>query len=226
MLVAMAVMAMVARPADAAKVVIPPGKTECVSAEFAAMHFDVPGGPRVEGVITASSRHAHYVPSVTARLHGPAGDQIWTALVNTDTHFNLAAPGPGVYKICFYSAYESRVDVVVDLVYFTLGHLRRPGIVQVPRGTEESRGKEVASHDHLDGVKRNVMVVSELVEILSGEQRYLARKLERHMKTARSSNRRAFWYTLLEVGIAVGVGCAQIGVVRGWFKGGPTRITV
>lgn len=59
----------------------------------------VPGGPRVEGVITASSRHAHYVPSVTARLHGPAGDQIWTALVNTDTHFNLAAPGPGVYKI-------------------------------------------------------------------------------------------------------------------------------
>lgn len=41
LLVAMAVMAMVARPADAAKVVIPPGKTECVSAEFAAMHFDV-----------------------------------------------------------------------------------------------------------------------------------------------------------------------------------------
>lgn len=141
-------------------------------------------------------------------------------------HDALSHPAQCQNNNSFYSAYESRVDVVVDLVYFTLGHLRRPGIVQVPRGTEESRGKEVASHDHLDGVKRNVMVVSELVEILSGEQRYLARKLERHMKTARSSNRRAFWYTLLEVGIAVGVGCAQIGVVRGWFKGGPTRITV
>jgi hypothetical protein len=129
-------------------------------------------------------------------------------------------------KNSFYSAPESRVDVVVDLVYFTLGHLRRPGVVQVPKGTEESRGKEVASHDHLDGVKRNVLVVSELVEILSGEQRYLARKLERHMRTARSSNRRAFWYTLLEVGVAAAVGAAQIGVVRGWFKGGPARITV
>jgi hypothetical protein len=220
------------------------------------------------------------VPSVTARLHGPNGEQIWTAQIDTETHFNLAASGPGIYKIwcvmlsswttkpangrrkqetsphcaapaapaqndeqdappksnpqkqppknpnSFYSAYESRVDVVVDLVYFTLGHLRRPGQVQVPRGTEESRGKEVASHDHLEGVKRNVLVVSELVEILSGEQRYLARKLERHMRTARSSNRRAFWYTALEVLIVLLVGGAQVGVVRGWFKGGPTRITV
>lgn len=206
--------------------------------------------------------------------------------------------------------------MVVDLVYFTLGHLRRPGVVQVPRGTEESRGKEVASGDHLDGVKRNVLVVAELVEILGGEQRYLARKLvggvllvflaggrdrrreaalcvgfgssalrrswgglplscplrrggssthaaarprshpqlpptthanktmtkqpkqntktttktktkqERHMRTARSSNRRAFWYTALEVAVALAVGAAQVGVVRGWFKGGPARITV
>jgi len=46
------------------------------------------------------------------------------------------------------------------------------------------------------------------------------------MTTARSSNRRAFWYTALEVGVALGVGAAQVGVVRGWFKGGPTRITV
>jgi hypothetical protein len=35
----------------------------------------------------------------------------------------------------------------------------------------------------LDDVKRNVLVVEELVDILSGEQRYLQRKLERHIKT-------------------------------------------
>lgn len=27
----------------------------------------------------------------------------------------------------------------VDLVYLTLGHLRRPGLVNVPKGTQESR---------------------------------------------------------------------------------------
>lgn len=34
------------------------------------------------------------------------------------------------------------MDVVVDLVYFTLGHLRRPGQVQVPKGTSETRSAE------------------------------------------------------------------------------------
>lgn len=46
-----------------------------------------------------ASRHASYVPSVTMRLNGPAGDQIWTSTINTETHFNLAARGPGTYKI-------------------------------------------------------------------------------------------------------------------------------
>lgn len=41
----------------------------------------------------------------------------------------------------------------------------------------------MASKDHLDDVKREVMVVGELVDILSGEQKYLQRKLERHIKT-------------------------------------------
>jgi hypothetical protein len=41
----------------------------------------------------------------------------------------------------------------------------------------------MASKDHLEDVKREVMVVSELIDILSGEQKYLQRKLDRHIKT-------------------------------------------
>lgn len=41
----------------------------------------------------------------------------------------------------------------------------------------------MASKDHLEDVKREVLVVGELIEILSGEQKYLQRKLERHIKT-------------------------------------------
>jgi hypothetical protein len=50
-------------------------------------------------VVTATSRNVHYVPSVTAILHSPQGQQIWTAVVNTETHFNIAATGAGAYKI-------------------------------------------------------------------------------------------------------------------------------
>lgn len=51
------------------------------------------------------------------------------------------------------------------------------------------RGKEIARKDHLDEVKRNVLVVGELVDILSGEQRYLQRKLDRHIQTCVSGGR-------------------------------------
>lgn len=44
-------------------------------------------------------------------------------------------------------------------------------------------GKDLANKDHLEDVKRNVMVVGELVDILSGEQKYLHRKLDRHIQT-------------------------------------------
>jgi len=37
------------------------------------------------------------------------------------------------------NAFETHADVVADLVYFTLGHLRRPGQVQVPKGSGEAR---------------------------------------------------------------------------------------
>lgn len=43
--------------------------------------------------------------------------------------------------------------------------------------------KQMASKDHLEDVKREVLVVGELIEILSGEPKYLQRKLRRHIKT-------------------------------------------
>jgi hypothetical protein len=39
------------------------------------------------------------------------------------------------------------------------------------------------NHHQTKQVKQSVLVVGELVDIVSGEQRYLHRKLERHIKT-------------------------------------------
>jgi len=146
--------------------------------------------------------------------------------ISDEAHFNVAARGPGTYKICFYNSYDSHAEVVVDLVYFSLGHLRRPGQVQVPKGTAETREKQMASKGHLDDVRRNVMVVSELVDILGGEQKYLRRKLDRHILTVHSNNRRALWYTVLEVSVLLLVTGVNLGIITGFFKRLPMRITV
>jgi hypothetical protein len=37
---------------------------------------------------------------LTSQVHGPAGEQLWSeSNVHTENHFNLAARGPGMYKV-------------------------------------------------------------------------------------------------------------------------------
>ncbi len=45
------------------------------------------------------------------------------------------------------------------------------------------RGKEVAQKEHVEDFKRTVMGMSEMLEIIQGEQRYLQRKIARHAQT-------------------------------------------
>jgi len=70
----------------------------------------------------------------------------------------------------------------------------------------------MARADHLEDVKRNVMVVSELVDILGGEQKYLHRKLERHILTVvrLGSQSRA-----LSIGNSKLI-CAELGAMYCW----------
>lgn len=200
------------------KITLHPSAMECFTESIEQEHFaGAVGGPRIEGAFFVASRQPHHPPSVAVLLYSPTGELMWSqAHADAEAHFNVAARGAGSYKVCFQS--HSREDVLVDFVYFALGHLRRPGQVNVPKGSEASRGKEMASKDHLDEVKRNVMVVGELVEILSGEQRYLQHKLNRHMQTCRSNNRRALWYTVLEVFTLAGVGAFNVAFVSNLFR--------
>ncbi|KAG2423224.1 hypothetical protein HXX76_015481 [Chlamydomonas incerta] len=188
-----------------------------------AEHFSIPGGPRIDGRVLVSGNSQYYVPFVTIRVLSPTGDQIWQQQhVYQETHFNVGARGPGSYKVCFYNPWESRTDANVDLVYFTLAHLRRSasGGIQIPKGTQEDRAKEVASSDHMDDVKRTILGMSEFMQVISGSQKYLQRKLERHQKTMESNRDRTLFYTGLEVGLLLLVGLVQVLAVTGFFKPG------
>ncbi|KAG2427708.1 hypothetical protein HYH02_014539 [Chlamydomonas schloesseri] len=188
-----------------------------------AEHFSIPGGPRIDGRVLVSGNSQYYVPFVTIRVLSPTGDQIWQQQhVYQETHFNVGARGPGSYKVCFYNPWESRTEAYVDLVYFTLAHLRRSAGtgIQIPKGTQEDRAKEVASTDHMEDVKRTILGMSEFMQVISGSQKYLHRKLERHQKTLESNRDRTLFYTGLEVGLLLLVGLVQVLAVMGFFKPG------
>ncbi|MEW5305163.1 MAG: hypothetical protein WDW36_007724 [Sanguina aurantia] len=200
----------------AIKLILPPGKTECVLERVDEDHFQIPGGPRVDGRVMVSGNSQYYVPFITVQLWSPQGDQIWQALhVYSEAHFNVAARGPGSYKVCFTNPYESRSDAVVELVYFTLAHLRGGGGgVQVPKGTAEDRGKAMAHKDDMEGVKRTILGMSEFVSVIKGSQRYLTRKLERHEKTMISNKHRTMSFAGLEVAALISICVIQVFTIR------------
>lgn len=213
---------------SAFKVIIPAGKTECISESVEAQHFQMEGNPRIEGALFVGGSSPSFQPMVTVRVVSPAGEQMWQQRhVQDEVHFNIHAKGPGVYKVCLFNNWESRTDAIVDLVYFTLAHIRRPGgPVNVPQGTSEARGKQVANKEHVDTLRHGIWGLSEMLEILQGEQKYLQRKLERHMKTSRSNNWRALFYTSLETLLVVG-GCgANVYYITRQFKNAGRRISV
>lgn len=220
-------LALASSPAEAVKIIVGPGHTECVSETVTHDHFEVPGGPRIDGRVLVSGTSQYYVPFITVRVLSPTGEQIWQQQhVYSESHFNMAARGPGSYRACFYNPWESRTDAVVDLVYFTLAHLRSGGSVQIPRGTADSRSKEVAHKDHMDEVRRSIMSMSEFVQVIQGTQRHLQRKVDRHKFTMVSNQRRANGYSALEFFVLILVAGTQIFVIRKFFESGKVRITV
>mmetsp|Transcript_18813 Transcript_18813/g.32111 ORF Transcript_18813/g.32111 Transcript_18813/m.32111 type:complete len:233 (+) Transcript_18813:85-783(+) len=213
--------------AGAVKIIVAPGQTECVSETVTAKHFDVPGGPRIDARILVTGYSQYYVPFISIKLIAPGGDQLWQQEhVYSESHMNVAARGPGSYKVCLHNPWESRTDAVVDLVYFTLAHLRSKGALRVPKGTHETRSTEIAHQDHMEDVKQVILGMSEFMQVMSGSQKYLQRKLDRHQKTMLSSKARTSWYAMLEVGTLVTVTLLQVAMITRFFKTGRIKLSV
>ncbi|KAJ9529500.1 hypothetical protein QJQ45_013852 [Haematococcus lacustris] len=186
----------------------------------------VPGGPRIDGRVLVSGLSQYYVPFITIQVFSPHGEQIWQqAHIYSESHFNVGAPGPGTYKVCFVNPWESRTEAIVDLVYITLAHLRsRGGPVLVPKGTQASRDTEVAGVAHMEDVQRTILGLTEFMQASS--QKYLQRKLDRHQVTMVSNKQRTLWYTVLEVAVLLCVSGIQIFAITRFFKTGKIKLSV
>ena len=91
---------------------------------------------------------------------------------------------------------ESRTDAFIDLVYFTMAHLRQKGSIQIPRGKKEDRDKEIAHTDQIDDAKIAIVSMSEFMQVISGSQRYLQKKLDAHIKVVQKACTKTLNYAM------------------------------
>ena len=122
------------------------GRMRGLSSRFGPQHTASHGPPRQAALATPARRPVIWwaeheraqalclrLPVLTTRL----------ALTAGCSHPMPPQPSrpPPISTHSFYNPWESRTDANVDLVYFTLAHLRRGagGGIQIPKGTQEER---------------------------------------------------------------------------------------
>jgi len=165
-------------------------------------------------------------PTVDATVTSPGARMMWNRRrVNTEQKFEIPL-GPelevGEYRLCLRSLHRA---VSVDVPYFLVSHSVQDAgeAIYSPLGATDFRGEEAAQHVHLQEVHKGVERVKELLVSLSGEAKYMKRRLKRHAVTTASTNSRTISYTFLEVGVLLVVAALQIFIYRRMFIGAEAK---
>jgi len=77
-----------------------------------------------------------------------------------------------------------------------------------------------ASPEQLSGVEETILKLSGQVSTLTRQQKYFRTRENRNFSTVRSTEKRIFNFSLLEVGMMVAMACLQVFIVRQFFTGG------
>ena len=77
-----------------------------------------------------------------------------------------------------------------------------------------------ASPEQLSGVEETILKLSGQVSTLTRQQKYFRTRENRNFSTVRSTEKRIFNFSLMEVIMMVAMACLQVFIVRQFFTGG------
>ncbi|KAK0944123.1 hypothetical protein LTR29_004463 [Friedmanniomyces endolithicus] len=115
----------------------------------------------------------------------------------------------GEYRFCFDNTVSTFTDKMVDFEIAVENEARS----QIPQ-------RAGASPEQLSGVEETILKLSGQVSILTRQQKYFRTRENRNFSTVRSTEKRIFNFSLMEVIMMVAMACLQVFIVRQFFTGG------
>jgi len=123
--------------------------------------------------------------------------------------FVFTANEVGEYRFCFDNTVSTFTDKVVDFEIAVENEARS----QLPQ-------RAGASPEQLSGVEETILKLSGQVSTLTRQQKYFRTRENRNFSTVRSTEKRIFNFSLMEVIMMVAMACLQVFIVRQFFTGG------
>jgi len=140
----------------------------------------------------------------------------------------------GEYRFCFDNTVSTFTDKMVDFeiavrsvnvpasghahLYKKCWHPAFPQVENEARSQIPQRAG--ASPEQLSGVEETILKLSGQVSILTRQQKYFRTRENRNFSTVRSTEKRIFNFSLMEVIMMVAMACLQVFIVRQFFTGG------
>ncbi|XP_024366529.1 transmembrane emp24 domain-containing protein p24beta3 isoform X1 [Physcomitrium patens] len=140
-------------------------------------------------------------PGIELIVTGPDGRAVHTTNTIDGEKFEFIAHRRGRYKFCFHNPLSAPEQLTF---YIHVGHVI---------GVEE-----LARDEHLKPVDVKISQLSEALELVSAEIRYLQNRDLRHRKTNESTQRRLLFYTVSEYLLLIAASVGQVVMIRHLFS--------
>ncbi|KAI3459428.1 hypothetical protein Pfo_016091 [Paulownia fortunei] len=140
-------------------------------------------------------------PGIDFTVTSPGGNTVHTLKGTSGDKFEFKAPGSGMYKFCFHNPYSTPETVSFNI---HTGHI--------------PTAHDLVKDEHLDPINVKIAELSEALESVTLEQKYLKARDTRHRHTNESTRKRVIFYTIGEYLLLLTVSGLQVVYIRRLFS--------
>jgi len=142
---------------------------------------------------------------IDLRITGPNDEQIYSGLQFESSQFEWTANTAGAYQICWNNEMARWTAKVVqfDLV--------------INDGSGEKK-TDLLTKNTLSPLEDSIQRISNSLDQVQNDQRFLRLREQAHRDTAESTNTRVLWYSIIESVLLVGISLGQVYYLRKFFE--------
>jgi len=142
-------------------------------------------------------------------ITGPNEEQIYSGMQFESSVREFVTRTAGTYSICWNNAMSRWTAKVIQ---FELE-------IDGKTATETKPTKDqLLTPDKITPLENSINQIDQSLNIIQDDQRYLRTREQIHRDTAESTNRRVFWYSVIESVILVSISLGQVYYLRKFFE--------
>lgn len=144
---------------------------------------------------------------IDVTIKRPSGNLVEQLAKSSGDELIFTTTEVGEYELCFYNEMSTFADKKVEFDFDIDSNALR---AELPKGVDISSSTEI--EQHIDNLEYRI------AELARSLQYYKARNA-RNQSTVGSTYERVWWFSLIELGLVVGMAVLNVTVVQLFFKG-------